>query len=69
MFDDWPSIIHVNKDGFPNCRLGLLSVWFLPFHLHYVNDSNGSGHAGQLFKSAAGKQSLKFRFPDAAIRR
>lgn len=28
----------------------------------------GSGQVSSLFKSNAGKQSLKFRFPDAAIR-
>jgi len=33
---------------------------------HY--DSFGSGHAGPLFKFAAGKRSLQFRFPEAAIR-
>lgn len=33
-----------------------------------ANDSNGSGQVSSLFKSNAGKQSLKFRFPDVAIR-
>lgn len=30
--------------------------------------SFGSGHAGRLFKFAARKRSLKFRFPEAAVR-
>jgi len=33
-----------------------------------LSDRNGSGHAGPLFKFAAGKRSLQFRFPEAAIR-